>query len=175
MTAATLRRAVAIGIFTVSLLGLLPLVLKEPVGLAAAAPADQSVIEVAPEKVSLTFAGEIDRDSAHVTVLDADGRAVIAGRPVVDRYEIHQPISITGSGGYSATYHVRFANGAVAAGTVAFGVGDGVPPRVAGAHGGHAGQIDPVTLTVLAANVVALAVIGWKLTRRRPARADPPT
>ncbi|MEV0727345.1 copper resistance CopC family protein [Polymorphospora sp. NPDC050346] len=175
MTAATLRRAVAIGIFAVSLLGLLPLVLDEPVGLAAAAPADQSVVEAAPQTVSLTFAGEIDRDSAHVTVLDADGRAVIAGRPVVDRYEIRQPVSISGSGGYSATYHVRFANGAVATGTVSFGVGDGAPPRVAGGHASHGGQIDPVTLTVLAANVVALVVIGWKLARRRPARTDPPT
>ncbi|MFI2710748.1 copper resistance protein CopC [Micromonospora sp. NPDC018662] len=142
-----------------------------------ARPGNGAVLAAAPAEVALAFPTRPLRDDAHVTVTTPAGQRVDRAPAVVDGDRVRAPLPPLADGWYVVAYHVTLADGAEPSDAYAFAVGRpvGPPPRVgtgavADPHAGHSGPPDPLTTVALAANVVVLVVLGFRLWRHRRRR-----
>jgi methionine-rich copper-binding protein CopC len=157
----------------------------QPVALSSF-PADGAVLPEGPAEVRLDVPAPPAAGNVHVNVVDRAGTTVVAGRFEIDDTEIAQPLQRLTAGAYRTVYHVILPGGAELTGSSTFFVGaaaDAGPGpdrdealRLAGgtessAHH-HGAAIDPLTATVLAANVAVLLGIAVVEIRRR--RSPPP-
>lgn len=82
--------------------------------LASSDPASGSVLDAAPEAITLTFTGELlgDASANAVIVTDQSGAHVQAGAPRVDGMAIMQPIAPdAGNGAFTVTWRVVSSDG----------------------------------------------------------------
>lgn len=157
--------AVAVGV-------VMALFARPATGLVVATPADGAVLARPPSSVRLTFGDDVDPDVAHVAVRNGQGTGVAAGSPQVEDDSVELPVMIRQSGYYQVAYHVRLVNHGDLTGQLAFRVTSAAPaagPELSSDSSTHihSGGLDPLTMVVLGANVVALAIIGGKTIRRR--------
>jgi methionine-rich copper-binding protein CopC len=148
-------------------------------------PADGAALVRAPGWVELSFAAAPDPDVSHVSVRDASGTELAAGRlRLVGPQRLRQPVHATAIGVVAVAYHVIFTDGRELAGILLFSVGTGggaeASAAVAAAEAGIAAQatgaghqhgVDPVSAALLALDgIVVLAVVVLLLRRPPPRR-----
>jgi len=152
-------------------------------GLTGSDPRAGAALTAAPAAVALTFADPVDLAGSHVALLDDDGVPVEAGevRQGPDR-TLTLPVSVEGPGNLTVAYHVSFADGGDASGSLRFSVGTGVAPpapsdvvarATADAIATHQHSIDPLSAFLLFVDGVAVVVVLALLYLRRPYRAAP--
>ena len=108
--------------------------------LTASVPADGESVEQPPAEVLLTFTEALDSALSLVTVVDASGKEMEAGKaqPVAGQpAQLRVPLGELAEGTYTVTWRTTSAlDGHTSIGSVAFGVG--VPAVAAGADGSQA-------------------------------------
>jgi copper resistance protein C len=131
-------------------------------------PADGAVLAAPPAEVELALSNAADVGESHVTVRDASGTTMNAGGLHASSHDrLRQPVAIASTGAYEVVYHIVFANGHSAIGTIRFGVGSKVDDVPAGAEPHAHGEIDPMGAGLLVADGVVLAAVSVLLLRRR--------
>jgi methionine-rich copper-binding protein CopC len=151
-------------------------------GLTSASPANGAALASAPDAVLLTFSAPPAPDQSHVSTRDRSGREVGTGEPTLaGSAGLRLPVSIRSSGDYTIAYHVVFDDGTDVIGVLRFSVGTGVPPSSLDAAQvaqvrqsvatGHEHTVDPLSATLLVADLVVLVGVVLLLLRRpRPPR-----
>lgn len=146
-------------------------------------PPDNAALSTAPASVTLTGQSAPDPAASHVSLWDATGRPLDTGAPLTAHgNSLSRRVTIPGSGDYTVTYHLVFADGSDAVGAVHFSVGTGTPPSApspaaeaaeaaAGAHQ-HTG-VDPLGGSLLIVDVVVLAGALLLLATRPRTRREP--
>ncbi len=141
-------------------------------------PAEGSVVETLPESLTLTFSGVLltGDGATEIAVTDASGADLSAAAPVVDGVRVIQQLSGAPSGAVQVAWRVVSSDGHPISGQYSFSVGEegaqnppgttpAPPPGDAGA------DLGPLWI-VVGIIVVAGAVIGLLLARRRPPHED---
>ena len=154
-----------------------------PVRLASTFPTDGAELDAPPAEVSIAFSALPRPETFHLTVAPDGGGAPVSGAARVDGPVLTVPVSITGTGGYVVGYHVLLADGHQLSGSTRFSVTTtGAPvtrPRDLSGAGGaaaghdHAGR-DPLSLGLLAVNLVLIATLLVVMIRRPRPRRSPP-
>jgi methionine-rich copper-binding protein CopC len=91
-------------------------------------PAAGSVLESAPEQITLTYSDDLLDLGATVIVADADGHDWAAAEPVLDGTQVQVPLDAEmPDAGYEVRWRVVSADGHPISGVVGFVVGDGTP------------------------------------------------
>ncbi|GAA2868401.1 hypothetical protein Acy02nite_84210 [Actinoplanes cyaneus] len=164
------RRLLAAGVLVLATLVIVALrggIGDEP-RLTGMDPPDGARLDAIPTVVTLDFAD--DPQLAHLVVEDPAGRTVSSGDTRVDGARVAVPVQAGSEGLYQVGYHVTFARGGELAGTTSFTVGTaaaaGRPaaPDAAAGHT-HAGK-DPLSLVLLAVDLLLTAVLLFLLLRR---------
>ncbi|MGZ4585715.1 MAG: copper resistance CopC family protein [Mycobacterium sp.] len=132
-------------------------------------PADNSVLETGPERVSATFNEQLQTTFAAMSVVGPDGNVWSAGDPAVRGAVVGIDLRPLGPAGtYTVNYRVTSADGHVVSGSWSFRLtvpGTGTPgPPAAGAPAG--GDVPVWPFVVVAAVLVAGGAL-WAV-RRRP-------
>ncbi|WP_426502253.1 copper resistance CopC family protein [Dactylosporangium sp. McL0621] len=165
--------AVAITVATLALL-------DPPARFTGTDPADGTVLGAPPSRVAAVFTGGFEPREMHLTVAPAGGGPSVTTGPVRrDGSAITVAVSITATGEYLVGYHVLLADGRELSGITRFTVSGtgpapaaGGPPAEAEGDGGHVhGGDDPLSLGLLALDLVLLVVVAIVLLRR-PRRRD---
>jgi methionine-rich copper-binding protein CopC len=134
-------------------------------------PADGAVLAAAPATVELLLSAVPDPALSHITVRDGGGAVVNTGELGRDGDLLRQPVAVSGSGDFSATYHVTLADGEELTGSMRFSVGTGeAPGETVAADELHSHGVDPLGATLLAIDGVALIAFFaflWLRPRRR--------
>ena len=125
-TAATLS---AVGALTA--LGLVPAAAHDEV--LSTSPEQNAVLETAPEKIELSYSGEIMDIGHQVLVTGPAGRSVTEGPLERDGSQVVQPLAETGSeeGTYQVVWRVVSSDGHPIEGTYTYQVGDGADTTTA--------------------------------------------
>jgi methionine-rich copper-binding protein CopC len=140
--------------------------------LSSATPAQGISLVAPPTAVTLTFTVPVSE--AHITVTGAR----VEAPAVIDDGTVTQPVTATAAGNHVVEYHVVLRAGGELSGALSFAVGNGAaapePPPQPAATGGHDhGSLDPITGTVLAANLVVLLLLAYLFLRRPRRKHDP--
>lgn len=146
--------------------------------LTFADPADGVALAAAPHEVVLAFSAIPDPSLSHVSTLDSSGTDVGTGEPRgYGRAGLRLSVAIRSIGEFTIAYHVVFGDGTDLTGVLRFSVGTGVAPSPLTAGqvqrarqavaAGHVHTVDPVSGTLLVADVVVLIGVLLML-RRRP-------
>ncbi len=152
--------------------------------LTTADPADGAALATAPAAVVLTFSAPADPRLSHVSARDGSGAEVGSGDPARSGPTgLRLPVSIRSTGDYTVGYHVVFHDGTELVGALRFSVGTGVPPPPLGAAqvqpvapavaAGHDHAVDPLSASLLVADLAVL--VGVVLLLRRRPRPRPQT
>lgn len=173
-----------------ALLALATLVLTPGTGWATgrltfASPADGAALSRPPADVLLEFSAPPDPGLSHVSARDSAGAETGTGDP--SRYGgtgLRLPVSIRSAGDYTVAYHVVFADSSDVIGVLRFSVGTGVPPSPLAANqirqarqavaDSHVHTVDPLSGTLLVADVVVLVGVVLALMRRPRPNGRPP-
>ena len=125
-TAATLS---AVGALTA--LGLVPAAAHDEV--LSTSPEQNAVLETAPEKIELSYSGEIMDIGHQVLVTGPEGQSVTEGPLERDGSQVVQPLAETGSeeGTYQVVWRVVSSDGHPIEGTYTYQVGDGADTTTA--------------------------------------------
>jgi methionine-rich copper-binding protein CopC len=166
--ARTYRAAVAAVALTAAGVALLFALSPSGPAVTSCTPADGAALATAPDAVELAVSKPPDTARSHVSVVDGSGALVWAGALTADGADgLRMPVTITGRGTYTVTYHVELLGGGEMAGSWRFGIGaapEGVPP----AGAAHEHGVDPLGATLLIVDgLVALGAIVL-LLRTRP-------
>ncbi|MDZ7930461.1 MAG: copper resistance protein CopC [Rhodococcus sp. (in: high G+C Gram-positive bacteria)] len=95
-------------------------------------PAENSVLDAAPDEVTLTFNQSVSQNFATVTVVGSDGMNWAASDPVVDGSTVTVDLDGLGAGGeYTIGYRVVSADGHPITGSIPFQVTSGRSPTSA--------------------------------------------
>lgn len=155
-------------------------------GLASSSPTDGAILTTAPDAVVLTFSTPPDPAQSHASARDVSGARADTGQ--LDRYGrtgLRLPVAIRATGDYTVAWHVAFEDGNEVVGVLTFSVGTGVPPPHLSAaaarratdalSSGHDHSVDPLSATVLVADLVVLVAVVVLLLRRPRPRLDAAT
>lgn len=140
-------------------------------------PAADSVLDTAPETLTLTFSGVLTggEGATEMAVTDATGADLTTGSPVTDGVRVTQSIDAAATGTIHVAWRVVSSDGHPISGEYSFVVGEASPASpsaTAPANGsGGPGELLFVWIAV-GVIVVAAAVFLVVLTRRRPSRED---
>ena len=149
-------------------------------GVVSSDPANGAALPIAPSTVELVFSAPIDLSQSHLAAQDGHGSKVTVGEPQrAAPGTLRLPITIRAAGDYTVGYHVVFQDGTEATGLLRFSVGTGVPPAPLGGAasaqmqqrvvGGHEHGVDPLSGTMLVADVaVLIGAIVLLLRKRAP-------
>lgn len=151
-------------------------------GLASSDPPEGAALATAPAAVVLTFSAPVDPGQSHVSAQDDAGRDLGADTPTaVGRAGLRLPVSIRTPGDYTIAYHVVFDDGTDAVGVLRFSVGTGKEPAALDADAqrqarqnvtsGHDHTVDPLSGTLLVADLAVLLGALLLLSRRAPRRS----
>jgi len=143
-----------------------------PATFEAVTPSAGAQLSVAPQDVSVQFAGHFEPAEYHMSVVSANGTAVGCGPVVLSTQMIKTAVQISTPGTYRVAYHVLLADGRELAGESAFTVANGRsgPCEAAAPQADHVHGDDPlsVVLTLIAVgSIFALAVIVLRRPRLR--------
>ena len=95
-------------------------------------PAENSVLDAAPDEVTLTFNQSVQSNFATVTVVGSDGMNWAASDPVIDGSTVTVDLDGLGSGGgYTIGYRVVSADGHPITGSIPFQVTSSSPTSTA--------------------------------------------
>lgn len=95
-------------------------------------PAENSVLDAAPDEVTLTFNQSVSQNFATVTVIGSDGMDWAASDPVVDGSTVTVDLDGLGAGGeYTIGYRVVSADGHPITGSIPFQVTPSSPTSAA--------------------------------------------
>ncbi|MEW2015319.1 copper resistance CopC family protein [Rhodococcus sp. NPDC076796] len=95
-------------------------------------PAENSVLDAAPDEVTLTFNQSVSQNFATVTVVGSDGMNWAASDPVVDGSTVTVDLDGLGAGGeYTIGYRVVSADGHPITGSIPFQVTSSSPTSAA--------------------------------------------
>ena len=95
-------------------------------------PAENSVLDAAPDEVTLTFNQSVSQNFATVTVVGSDGMDWAASDPVVDGSTVTVDLDGLGAGGdYTIGYRVVSADGHPITGSIPFQVTSSSPTSAA--------------------------------------------
>ncbi|MBB5870032.1 methionine-rich copper-binding protein CopC [Allocatelliglobosispora scoriae] len=135
-------------------------------------PADGAVLAAPPATVELLLSAVPDPGLSHITVRDRGGTVVNTGELGRDGDLLRQPVTVNGSGDFSATYHVTLADGEELTGSMRFSVGTGAAPGEVAvvAEDLHSHGVDPLGATLLVidgAALLAFFAFLWFKPRRR--------
>ena len=141
-------------------------------------PAEGTVVETLPASLTLTFSGVLltGEGATEVAVTDASGADLTASSPVLDGVRVTQQLSGDPVGAVQVTWRVVSSDGHPISGQYSFTVGEEgsqTPPSSSPAPTPDEAGADLGPLwIVVGVVVVAGAVIGLLLARRRPSHED---
>jgi methionine-rich copper-binding protein CopC len=151
--------------------------------LVSAVPADGTALSRAPQYVALTFDQAPELAESHVGVADSTSVLLDAGELVAaGPRTVRQGIRTAAKGTVVVAYHMVFATGAEASGTIRFSVGTGAAPQAAAADAqraaesatlGHDHGVDPLSAVFLVVDLgVLLGAVSLLVLRPRRRNAE---
>lgn len=141
-------------------------------------PAEGAVVETLPGSLTLTFSGVLltGDGATEIAVTDSTGTDLTSAPPVVDGVRVTQQLSGAPEGTVQVAWRVVSSDGHPISGQYSFSVGESgsqTPPSTepSPAPGDSGADLAPLWIAV-GVVVVAGAVIGLLLARRRPPHED---